>query len=169
MSVLATQYLEMHSPDRLQAVAVPEGLLILEAEIKQYQFNRFLYQLIGGAWQWTDRMRWTEQRWRELVEADNYRTWVAYCQGAPAGYFELHRQARGDVEIAYFGLSPPFIGQGIGGPLLSTAIDCAWQWSGTRRVWVHTCTDDHPAALPNYQARGLVLYRTETKERSDDA
>jgi hypothetical protein len=29
------------------------------------------------------------------------------------------------------------------------------------RVWVHTCTLDHPASLANYQARGLVPYKTE--------
>jgi hypothetical protein len=29
------------------------------------------------------------------------------------------------------------------------------------RVWVHTCSRDHPAALANYQARGMRVYRVE--------
>jgi hypothetical protein len=29
------------------------------------------------------------------------------------------------------------------------------------RVWVHTCTLDHPGALANYQARGFAIYKVE--------
>jgi GNAT superfamily N-acetyltransferase len=59
--------------------------------------------------------------------------------------------------LSYFGLLPPFLGQGIGGALLTAAIERAWAMDA-RRVWVHTCTLDHPAALRNYQARGFRLY-----------
>jgi hypothetical protein len=31
------------------------------------------------------------------------------------------------------------------------------------RVWVHTCTFDHPHALANYQARGMVIMRKQQK------
>ena len=30
-----------------------------------------------------------------------------------------------------------------------------------QRVWLHTCSLDHPRALPNYQASGFSIYRTE--------
>jgi hypothetical protein len=65
------------------------------------------------------------------------------------------------VEIAYFGLAPDAIGQGLGKHLLSYAVLDAWGMK-PKRVWLHTCTLDHPAALPNYLARGFVPYRTET-------
>jgi hypothetical protein len=29
------------------------------------------------------------------------------------------------------------------------------------RLWVHTCNRDHPQALANYKARGMVVYRIE--------
>ena len=32
---------------------------------------------------------------------------------------------------------------------------------GARRVWLHTCTLDNPAALPNYLKRGFVPVKTE--------
>ena len=70
-----------------------------------------------------------------------------------------------DVEIAYFGLAPRFIGKGFGGYLLSHAIKSAWAWEGTRRVWVHTCTLDHPTALQNYKARGLEVYKVGTEQK----
>jgi GNAT superfamily N-acetyltransferase len=79
----------------------------------------------------------------------------------PAGYFELRRQPDGAVEIAYFGLLPEFIGRGLGKFLLSEATRRAWELGATR-VWLHTNTLDHAAALPNYLARGFSVVRTET-------
>lgn len=88
-------------------------------------------------------------------------TWVAYLSGTPAGYVELDGTVDGEVEIAYFGLLPAFVGKGIGGHLLTTGLRRAWELA-TRRVWVHTCSLDGPAARTNYEARGMSLYRTET-------
>lgn len=157
---VTTYYLEMTSPESLIAKAPVAGLDIKKVEIPQFQYNRFLYQLIGDAWEWTDKLSWSDQQWQQLVESDLHQTWVAYYQGAIAGYFELLREEN-SVEILYFGLSPQFIGKGMGGFLLSHAIDTAWNWDGTKRVWVHTCTLDHPNALKNYQARGFEIYKTE--------
>lgn len=161
MNGVTTYYLEMASPSALRAKEDAAGLRICECEIKQYRFNRFLYELVGEAWSWTDRLAWSEEQWRNFVEDDNLRTWVAYHRGSPAGYYELQRQG-GDIEIAYFGLAPAFIGRGFGGYLLSRAIESAWDWPGTTRVWVHTCTLDHPGALQNYKSRGMEVYRIQT-------
>ena len=162
MSTRHTYYLEMHSPEQLREAALDwkmSGLDLCEIARPQFQFNRFLYQLVGEAYQWHDRLAWADAQWKELVASAHLRTWVAYSQGAIAGYFEL-RQQGSDTEILYFGLAPGFIGRGLGGTLLQAAIEQAWAWQATRRVWVHTCTDDHPAALSNYQARGFKLYDT---------
>lgn len=164
MDRITTYYLEMRSPAALQSKPKPEGLQIDECVIKQFQFNRFLYQLVGSAWQWTDKLQWSDAQWTAFAENDDLRTWVAYYHGSPAGYYELQQQEGGDVEIAYFGLAPKFIGKGFGGYLLSHGIQSAWAWAGTKRVWVHTCTRDHPSALQNYQARGMVVYRIETMD-----
>nr|WP_298171763.1 GNAT family N-acetyltransferase [uncultured Pseudomonas sp.] len=153
-----TYYLDMLYPEQVRAKSLPDDLLILECEIKQFQLNRFLYQLVGGPWQWTDKLNWTDQQWQALVESDNHRTWVAWHKGAIVGYYELLRDAQGAVEILYFGLVESFFGRGFGGLLLSHALQSAWAWPGTRRVWVHTCSLDHPSALANYQARGMQIY-----------
>ena len=44
--------------------------------------------------------------------------------------------------------------------MLTDAIDRAWVF-GTQRVWLHTCTLDHPAALGNYLARGFKVFKEE--------
>ena len=79
---------------------------------------------------------------------------------ATAGYFELRSHDDGSTEIAYFGLVTRFIGRGLGKHLLTRAAEEAWR-RGATRVWLHTCTLDDPAALPNYRSRGFTAYREE--------
>jgi len=156
-----TFYLEMTAPTELREKSPRPDLQIVECEVPQPELNRFLYALVGQAWDWSDLDSWSDAQWRELVEQEGHRTWVAYHRGAIAGYYELYRPDGRNAEIRYFGLAGDFMGLGFGGPLLSHALRSAWDWPGTERVWVHTCTLDHPAALANYQARGLRIYRQE--------
>lgn len=158
-SEITTYYLEMTDPAELRpARPAPKGFRLMQAEIPLPDFNRFLYTAVGGDWHWTDRLSWSRERWLAYLDRPELETWVGYVQGTPAGYFELEMQAGSAVEIAYFGLLPAFIGRGLGGVLLTAAIRRGWEM-GARRVWVHTCTLDHPAALANYQARGLGIYK----------
>lgn len=158
--------LEMTSPDELRpSRAVVEGLRIEKAGVPCPELSRFLYTAVGGDWFWIDRLGWTYDQWLDYLDRPEHETWVASLAGNPVGYFELEAQAGGAVELAYFGLLPQFIGRGIGGVLLTAAIERAWAM-GASRVWVHTCSLDGPAALPGYQARGfrLVYQETITKE-----
>ncbi|MDO6777037.1 MULTISPECIES: GNAT family N-acetyltransferase [unclassified Shewanella] len=161
MTAVSIFHLEMLCLEQFNPKLDAKDLTVIKAEKQQYEFNKFLYQFVGSAWQWTDKLSWTDEQWQAYSEADNLHLYVAYFQGSPAGYFELQQQAQGNVEIMYFGLGNRFIGQGMGGYLLSQAIENAWALSGTQRVWVHTCSLDHPSALLNYQARGFKLFKTE--------
>ncbi|MCA0892530.1 GNAT family N-acetyltransferase [Microbulbifer agarilyticus] len=163
MSV-TTYYLEMTDPGQLNSKPCPDGLSIVETEEKEFRFNRYLYQLVGEPWEWTDKLTQSDAQWQDYAERAQLRTWAAYYRGTIAGYFELEKQADDTVQIAYFGLTPRFIGRGFGGHLLSRALEEAWNWAPCKRVWVHTCTLDHEGALANYQARGMQIYRTETED-----
>ena len=164
MSGLITYYLEQKSPASPDEDRDSKGMVVRECAIKQYPFNRCLYQFVGEAWKWTDRLDWTDQQWSDYAENENLRTWVAWLNGAPAGYFELQKQEEGDVEVVLFGLASRFIGQGFGSYLLSQALESAWSWDAVRRVWLHTCTLDHPHALKNYTMQGLEVYHVETAD-----
>jgi GNAT superfamily N-acetyltransferase len=159
---VTTTYLEMTSPAELRPRRSPRtDLVVARVDPPLPELNRFFYTAVGGDWYWTDRLPWTRARWREYLTRRGVETWVLSAGGTPAGYFELDPQPAGDVEIAYFGLLPSFVGGGLGGHLLTAAVERAWAM-GVRRVWVHTCTLDHPSALANYTARGFRVYRTET-------
>lgn len=157
--------LEMTSPEELCPARPPaEEMEIRQARIPCPELNRFLYTAVGGDWFWIDRLVWTYDRWLAWLDRPELETWIGYVQGTPAGYFELERQpaeAGDSIEIAYFGLLPQFIGRGLGGALLTSAVRRAWEM-GASRVWLHTCTLDGPASLANYQARGFRIFRTQT-------
>ncbi len=160
---VTTCYLEMTDPADLRPARARPELEVVRAEISSPELSRYLYTAVGGPWFWTDRLDWSYSRWRDYLDRPEVETWVGSVRGTPAGYFELERQADANVEIVYFGLLPQFIGQGLGGCLLTRAVERAWE-GNTRRVWVHTCTLDGPLALRNYLARGFRLYREVTQE-----
>ena len=157
---VTTWYLEMLAPDQLRAVACPrDDAHIIQAEIASPELSRFLYTAVGGNWYWTDRLAWDYARWRASLE--RITTWILHVAGTPAGYVELEAQPDDTVEVASFGLLPGFIGQRLGGYLLSVGVQHAWA-QGARRVWVHTCSLDGPRALGNYHARGFLVYDQRT-------
>jgi GNAT superfamily N-acetyltransferase len=154
-------HLEMRDGTAFRPKAACEGFEVSMVAPPMAELNRRMYEAVGGPWGWTDRLEWSDEKWYWYVDCPTLETWVGRLQGESAGYFELERQDGGDVEIAYFGLLPEFIGRGLGGQLLSAAVERAWQLPGTRRVWVHTCTKDHEHALDNYLQRGFELFKSE--------
>ena len=153
-------YLEMHGRADLRPARPTQlAFTLARAEAPCPDLNRFLYAAVGAQWWWHTRRVWDHEQWLAYLDRPDLETWVAYVAGTPAGYFELERQQTGAVQIQYFGLLPEFIGHGLGGALLTAAVERAWDLGATR-VWVHTCDLDHPQALKNYTARGFRLYRT---------
>jgi GNAT superfamily N-acetyltransferase len=160
-------YLEMTSPDALRAPArMPDGMRVERASECTASFFRYLYAEVGRDYRWTDRLGWTDAEIDAYLASGAVAVHVAYVGGTPAGYFELVRHPDGSREIAYFGLLREFHGRGLGKALLTRAIEEAWH-GGPPRVWLHTCTLDGAAALPNYVARGFTPYRTERYQVAD--
>lgn len=159
---VSTYYLEMHASAEIQPKHTAiEGLQIVKAEIPSAELQHFLYRSVGGDWYWYEKAHWSYEQWLGYAQNPHLHTWVAYVRGTPVGYFQLEVQGE-SVEIAYFGLLPQFGSMGLGGHLLTVALEEAWKLA-PKRVWVHTCTLDSPAALANYKARGLKVYKTKSQ------
>ncbi|HKH45537.1 MAG TPA: GNAT family N-acetyltransferase [Thermoanaerobaculia bacterium] len=161
---ITTWHLELTDRQDFRLSRPSPELRIERAKIPCPELNRFLYTAVGGDLYWIDRLSWTWGQWMAYLDRPEVETWIGSVSGTPAGYFELERQAEGSIEIAYFGLLPQFVGRGLGGALLSAAVERGWE-TGARRVWLHTCSLDHAAALPAYQARGFRIFRTEAAVR----
>jgi GNAT superfamily N-acetyltransferase len=153
-------YLELPAPDALRPGAVlPDNARIVRHTPQQIAEYRRLYSEVGRHWHWRDRLGWSDDTLRNHLASPTIAVFELLVDGESAGFFELRREDR-EVEIAYFGLVPRFIGRGLGSALLTAAVGEAWRF-GAQRVWLHTCTLDSPHALPNYIARGFVPFRTE--------
>ncbi len=154
-------YLEMKSPGDLKPASTPRPEPRVERlERCSRELFRYLYAEVGRAFCWTDRLLWTDQQVDRHLDDPHTSIWVLSWENQPAGYFELKEHQDRSVEVVYFGLLPDFIGRGWGKYLLTQAARAAWGLHATR-VWLHTCTLDHPAALPNYLKRGFRPLRQE--------
>lgn len=143
----------------------PDGVQLVEAEIASPELSQFMFRTVGGPWRWFSRLSWNYQQWQDYLTQQQVRTWLLWVKGTPAGYIELLRHADQSVEIKFFGLMPQFIGQGLGLKLAQAAIMQAASWQASK-IWLHTCSADHPAALKNYQQAGFVLTHTERSTES---
>ncbi len=151
-------YLEMTERPTRPSTPVPAGkLAIFRAEQPTVSFYRYMYDTVGEPWNWTDRRRLTDDELTGIIHDPDVAIYVLYVAGVPAGFVELDGRIEGAVELNYVGLMPEFVGRGLGGYLLDWAVSAAWLME-PKRVWLHTCSLDHPSALPMYQRAGFVPY-----------
>ena len=157
-------YLEMTTPPATSPRPPPRpGLEVRLARRPSVAFYRFLHAAVGEAWTWTVRRCLSDAELAGILEDPRVEVNVLWADGVPAGYAELDRRDPPDVELAYFGLMPELIGQGLGAYLLDWAIHHAWR-PRPRRLWLHTCDLDHPRALDFYQKAGFRIYDRRTTE-----
>ena len=159
MSIIKTKttYLEMFSPPQFEVGVLQTGRKVIRLPLPSVGFYRRLYRAIGSNFHWIDRLLMPEDDLRAIIQDDLVDIFVLYENQEPIGYSELDRRVCNEIELAYFGLFPEVIGQGLGKYLLNWTLRTAWSHR-PRRVWVHTCDLDHPAALPNYLKSGFQIY-----------
>ena len=154
-------YLEMHRRPGSGLRPSPHGpITIFQARQPTLSFYRYLYCHVGGPWLWYERRAMDGETLRAIIHDPAVSIHVLYFDGVPAGYVELDSRVDREIELAYFGLLPEFIGRGLGSWLLNWALDTAWNREPSR-IWVNTCNLDHPKALLCYQRAGFHPYRQE--------
>jgi len=157
-----TTYLEMRArPSHPNILPSGHKVALVKAERPTISFYRYLYNTIGEDWLWWERRALSDVKLANVILDPEVEIFVLYVDGVPAGYAELDLRIKAEIELAYFGLIPEFIGRGLGGYLLGWVVDEAWRRS-PERVWLHTCNFDHPKAVATYQKAGFTPYKQET-------
>ena len=156
-------YLEMRAPPAEPAPPAPPGVTVAHLVAPSVERYRELYNAVGHDWYWVDRLRMPDAALREMLEDPRVEVQVLRVDGREAGYAELDRSEPGEVRLMYFGLMPGFIGRGLGRWFLRWAVDRAWSHA-PGRVWVDTCTLDHPRALANYLDAGFRRFGERVKQ-----
>jgi GNAT superfamily N-acetyltransferase len=151
---VAITFLEMTEPPVCPPQTPREDVRVVHARRPTAPYYRFLYETVGDPWLWYERTVLDDDALLALIHHPRIEIHVLQVAGVPAGFCELDRSRREVVDLAYFGLMPEFIGQGLGGWFLRWSVSAAWS-SGPRRVTVNTCTLDHPRALELYRSVGF--------------
>ena len=147
-------FLEMR--ERPRPRPVPDSPLRLERwkepEPARY---RLLFERVGTRWLWFSRLAMDDATLRASI-ADLHA--VVDRAGVEVGMIELDFDAEpGECLIRFLGLVPELAGKGHGAWLFARTLALAWR-PGVARVRVHTCSLDHPAALPAYLKAGFSAY-----------
>ena len=127
---------------------------------------RTLFRRIGEDWLWFSRLGLSDDELTDVLTDPSRELYVFREHRKDAGIVELHFGVEGVCELAFFGLMPHMLGQGAGRWMMNRALDIAWS-RPIRRLWVHTCTFDHPGALDFYMRTGFVPFRRQI-EMADD-
>ncbi|MFG6282450.1 N-acetyltransferase [Sphingomonas sp. S6] len=136
------------SPLRLVRWATPEP--------EKY---RMLFRRVGGPWLWYSRLAMDDAALTAIVHDSNVEVYaVTDRAGIEVGLLELDLRHAGACELSYVGLVPELAGHGHGRWLMAEAMARCWR-PGIARVWVHTCTLDHPSALNFYRKQGFVAVK----------
>jgi GNAT superfamily N-acetyltransferase len=120
---------------------------------------RELFRLVGAPWLWFSRLVMDDAKLAAIIQDRQVELFaVEEEQGRDVGMIELDLREPGECELAFIGLVPELSGKGHGKWLLAKAVERSWR-DGVRRVHVHTCSLDHPAALLAYQRAGFVPFK----------
>jgi GNAT superfamily N-acetyltransferase len=127
---------------------------------------RDLYRRIGEEWLWFSRVRMADAELAAIIQAPGVEIYALVHDGRDEGLLELDFRQSGQCELVFFGVTEKLIGTGAGRFLMNRALERAWS-GPVDRVWLHTCTFDHPAALAFYQRAGFRPFRRQIEIEDD--
>jgi GNAT superfamily N-acetyltransferase len=150
-------YLEMRTP-RLWLTPTMSEFSVRRVARPDLDWYRQLYRVIGEPWLWFSRLRLSDDELHAILHHQAVDVFALSHAGEDHGLLELDRRLFPDIALSFFGVTPALIGKGAGRALLQHCLRLAWEHQ-PRRVWLHTCTSDHPAALAFYVRAGFVAYK----------
>ena len=150
-------FLEMRAPPAAGPVAAAPAT----QRLRPHEAERFrrLFRAVGEKWLWVSRLRHSDETIAARIGHPGIATLAVVEDGRDIGLVELDLRRPGEMEVVLFGLVPEAVGRGLGRRLMADLLARAWRREGLRRVWLHTCTLDHPAAVRFYRSFGFVAYR----------
>lgn len=160
-------WLEMHERPATVLGALPEGVSLVRVHPTAAHY-RALYHEVGAPWAWHDRDALSNEALLAIVAHPDVHVLELREHHTLLGYAELDFRVMGQAQVAYFGLVPGAIGRRLGRPFLHAVLNTAWAHPGTSRVWLHTCTLDHPRALPLYESAGFRPFYPSPSSDSQD-
>jgi GNAT superfamily N-acetyltransferase len=129
-----------------------------KAETPAVDWFRELYFRVGAEWLWFSRNRMSDAELAARIQSPQVEVCALVNEGRDDGLLELDFREAGACEIGMFGVTPNLVGTGAGRWLMNRALELAWS-RPIERLWLHTCTFDHPSAIGFYQRSGFRAFR----------
>jgi GNAT superfamily N-acetyltransferase len=137
-----------------------------KAETPDLDWFRDLFRRIGEEWLWRSRLQMPDAELAAIIRSPQVEVYTLVHNGRDEGLLELDFSIPGQCELVFFGVTASLIGSGASRWLMNRALELAWS-RPVARVWLHTCTFDHPAALPFYQRSGFRPFRRQVEVVND--
>jgi len=153
-----TTYLEMFEDPELGLPSTDQSIDI-DKHFPTVDEYREMFAIVGKEWLWSSRLVISKEELRSIISDPKVEIYILKIDGTLAGFIELDRRFEDDIELAFLGLIPDFIGKGLGKYCLYWAIGKSWSYK-PKRLWLHTCKLDHPNALELYKKSGFKVYNT---------
>jgi len=144
----------------------PGNWTLRKVDAPALDWYRDLFRRVGEEWLWFSRARMNDAQLAAIIHAPGIEIHALVLDGHDEGLLELDFRERGQCELVYFGVSGRLIGTGAARFLMNRALERAWS-RDVRRVWLHTCTFDHPSAVAFYQRSGFRPFRRQVEVADD--
>ncbi len=151
-------YLEMRARPVELATPTMSEFVVRRVVHPDLDWYRKLYREIGEPWLWFSRLRLSDDELRAILHDPAVDVFALSYAGADQGLLEFDRRRFPDIELAFFGVTSALIGKGAGRALLAHCLPLEWAHQ-PQRIWLHSCTSDHPGALAFYMKFGFVPYK----------
>ncbi len=159
-------YLQMFQRPPNRPGPSEESWTLKKAEFPGLEDYRRFFRRVGQDWLWFSRLKLGDDELSSILDHPGYETYILAVSGENLGLLELDFRCEGEAEISFFGLTSEMLGRGAGRWLMNRALEIAWS-RPIGRLWLHTCTFDHPRAVPFYVRTGFQPYRRQI-EIADD-
>ncbi|MFA1682903.1 GNAT family N-acetyltransferase [Achromobacter dolens] len=158
--------LEMLSRPDLPGASLPQGFELAPVAEIGLDAYRALFRKVGADWLWFSRLFMEDGELAAILAHPDVDIHIVRNGLGDVGILELDFRAQGECELAFLGLTADCTGRGVGRALMSKAVELAWARPITR-MWVHTCTYDHPSALRFYMKAGFKPYAIRVEVQRD--
>ena len=158
-------HLEMLAPPLLPSDP-PGAWAFRQVAQPDLAWYRDLFARVGADWLWMSRLRMSDAELDAAIRADGVEVHALEHDGHDEGLLELDFREANACEIVFFGVTANLVGTGAGRFLMNRALARAWS-QPIMRLWLHTCTFDHPRALGFYQRAGFRPFRRQIEVADD--
>jgi GNAT superfamily N-acetyltransferase len=158
--------LEMFTRPPTRPAPDGDGWSLVHRKTPDTDWYRSIYKKVGLEWLWFSRITMSDDALNGIIHSSRVEIYSLEVNGKSEGLLELDYREKDTCELAFLGVSDAVMGQGAGRWLMKHALELAWA-RPIRRLWIHTCTLDHPRALPFYIRSGFTPYKRQL-EIADD-